>query len=346
MSAMTEPASPADPPHALTLAQIAELAGVSTATVSKVLNGRTEVAPATRTLVEGLIHRHGYRRQKKRPKAAALIEVAFHEMDGPCAIEIIKGVQRVAREHHLAVVLSEMRERPTPPRGWVEEVLSRRSCGVIAIFCELTDAQRAQLRTRDIPVVLVDPAGAPNRVPSVGAGNWSGGLAATRHLLDLGHRRIAIITGAPHVLSSRARLDGYRAAMDAAGVPVDPALVVAGDFDVAEGLAHARALLALPDPPTAVFAGNDATAVGVYQAADQAGVRIPHDLSVVGFDDLPMAQWLVPPLTTIRQPLTDMAAAATGMLVALMDGGRPPQTRLEFTTQLVTRRSTAPPATG
>jgi DNA-binding LacI/PurR family transcriptional regulator len=345
MSATTEPSSPADPPQALTIAQIAELAGVSTATVSKVVNGRTQVAPETRTLVEGLIRRHGYRRQKRRPSPAPLIELAFHELEGTHAMDIIKGVERVAREHRLGVVLSATEGRRTPARGWIEDVLSRRPTGVISIFSQLTETQCAQLHARGIPLVLVDPSGDPrHQVPSVGAGNWSGGLSATRHLLDLGHRRIAIITGPARALSSRARLDGYRAAMDAARVPVDPDLVLEGDFSVLGGLLHARRLLALPEPPTAVFTSNDAQAVGVYHAAFEAGARIPHDLSVVGFDDKPMAQRQDPPLTTNRQPLTDMAAAATGMLVTLAQGGLLPQSRMELTTNLVLRQSTAPPA--
>lgn len=343
MTTTREPApSGATPSRPPTIAQLAELAGVSTATVSKVVNGRSDVAPETRALVESLIRQHGYRRQKKRPTAAPLIELVFHELEGAYAMEIIKGAAPVAREHDLAVVLSELRGEDTTGRGWIEGAISRRPTGVIAVFSGLTEAQLERLRTRDIPLVLVDPTGDPaRRIPSVGAGNWSGGLAATRHLLELGHRRVAVITGPAHALSSRARLDGFRAAMDTAGVPVDPALVRQGDFTVKGGLAHARALLALPDPPTAIFACNDEQANGVYQVAHEMGLRIPADLSVVGFDDLPIAQWLIPALTTIRQPLAEMAAAAAAMVVALARGETPPQHRIELTTDLVVRGSTA-----
>ncbi|MEU6719071.1 LacI family DNA-binding transcriptional regulator [Nonomuraea sp. NPDC046802] len=337
----TKDSSGADRP--LTIAQLAELAGVSTATVSKVVNGRSEVAPETRTLVEGLIREHGYRRQKRRVSPAALVELVFHALEGDYPIEIIKGVEQVAREHHLAVVLSELQHRHTPGKGWIEGVLSRRPTGVIAVFSGLTDGQRDQLATRDIPLVLLDPTGDPGHlVPSVGAGNWSGGLSATRHLLQLGHRRIAIITGPDYALSSRARLDGYRTALDTAGVPVDPALIRRGDFLVEGGLAQAKHLLRLPDPPTAIFACNDGQAVGVYQAAHELGLRIPDDLSVVGFDDLPPTRWAVPPLTTIRQPLTEMAVTAANMLVKLAQGEPLPQSRIELGTELVVRSSTAP----
>ncbi|MFC4116384.1 LacI family DNA-binding transcriptional regulator [Nonomuraea zeae] len=328
-----------------TIAQLAELAGVSTATVSKVVNGRSEVAPETRAQIERLISEHGYRRQRRRGSPAALVELVFHALEGDYPIEIIKGVEQVARENSLAVVLSELRRRHVPGRSWIEEVLSRRPTGVIAVFSGLTDEQRDQLTTRDIPLVLLDPSGDPGlKEPSVGASNWSGGLSATRHLLGLGHRRIAVITGPDYAMASRARLDGYRAALEAAGVPVDPELIGRGDFLVEGGLTQAQRLLRLPDPPTAIFACNDGQAMGVYQAAHELRLRIPDDLSVVGFDDLPSMRWMTPPLTTIRQPLTEMGAAAATMLVALAQGAPLPQSRIELGTDLVVRASTAPPA--
>lgn len=329
----------------LTIAQLADHAGVSIATVSKVVNGRDNVAPETRELVEGLIRRYGYRRQKRPVKAAPLLEVVFHELRGLYGIEVINGVEAVARRHHLGVVVSELGGHRTPGRGWVEDALARRPTGVIAVFAELGDDQREQFRSRGVPLVFVDPAGGPEPdAAAVGANNWSGGLAAARHLLELGHRRIAVITGPEHVLSARARLDGYRAALDLAGVPIDPALVRTGDYQIADGLHHGRELLRLSDPPTAIVTGNDGEAMGVYQAAAEAGLRIPEDLSVVGYDDLPAAEWSVPPLTTVRQPLREMASAAAEMLLTLARGGPLPRSRVELATELVVRGSTAPPA--
>jgi len=131
--------------------------------------------------------------------------------------------------------------------------------------------------------------------------------------------------------------------MDEAGVPIDPRLVSHGRFHVEEGIETGRALLALPDRPTAIFAGNDLQALGVYQAAREARLHIPEDLSVVGFDDLPVAQWVGPPLTTIRQPLIDMATVAAEMVLSIARGEDPPQTRIELATELIIRESTAPP---
>ncbi|MEU4742811.1 LacI family DNA-binding transcriptional regulator [Actinosynnema sp. NPDC023658] len=343
MTSTTRPTGAPAERGGATIARIAELAGVSTATVSKVVNGRSEVAPETRALVEGVIREHGYRRQKKQNRAA-LVELVLHELEGAYAMEVIKGVERVAGEHELALVLTELHGRHTPGRTWIDGVLTRKPAGVITVFSAPTSAQREQLASRGIPFVLVDPTSDPtHEYPSVGTSNWDGGLSATRHLLDLGHRRIAAITGPSAALSSRARLDGYRAALDNAGVPVDPALIRTGDFNIVDGLAHGRDLLRLDEPPTAIFAFNDAQAYGVYQAAHEAGLRIPHDLSVVGFDDLPPAQWAIPALTTVHQPLREMAAAATSIIVTLAQGDPLPQNRIMLTTELVIRASTAAP---
>ncbi|MCK2218474.1 LacI family DNA-binding transcriptional regulator [Actinomadura sp. ATCC 31491] len=330
-------------PQPLTIAQLAELAQVSIATVSKVVNGRAQVGAGTRALIEGLIREHGYRPRRRRAAAAPLVELAFHAMDGEYLTEIAKGVERVAREHRLAVVLSQPPHPGTAGEGWIEGVLGRRPTGVIAVFSSLTEAQRDQLATRRIPLVLLDPEDDPSpRVPSVGANNWNGGLMATRHLLGLGHRRIAAIAGPDRALPSRARLDGYRSALDLAGVPADPALIGRGDFLVAGGLAEAERLLRLPDPPTAIFTCNDGQAAGVYRAAYRLGLRIPDELSVVGFDDLPVVRWMNPPLTTVRQPLTDMAATATELLLGLARGELPARHRIELGTELIVRESTAP----
>jgi len=331
-------------PPRITIADVAAVAGVSVPTVSKVVNRRFDVSPDTRRRVEAVIVELGYKRRPRSSATAGLLELIFHELESEWALEIVKGVDRVARENHLAVVTTELQGRHTPGRGWIEGVIDRRSIGVIAVFSDLSEMMHAQLRASGIPFVVIDPTGEPlHDTPSVGATNWSGGLAATRHLLGLGHRRVGIITGPIDILCSRARLDGYRAAMDAAGLKVDPDLVAYGDFHVQSGIERARAMLRLPDPPTAIFAGNDLMALGVYQAARKEHLRIPDELSVVGFDDLPVAGWVGPPLTTIRQPLTEMAVTAARLVLGLAHGTAPAQTRVELATELVLRESTAPP---
>ena len=328
-----------------TIARVAAQAGVSVPTVSKVINGRADVSPETRRRVEAAIREQGYQRSERAQRAAPILELTFHELESEWALEIVRGVERVAGKHHLAVVLSELHGRRTPGRGWIEGALARRPTGVIAVFSDLDESVRTQLRTRGIPFVVVDPTGEPlHDTPSVGAANWNGGLAATRHLLGLGHRRIAVIGGPEGILCSRARMDGYRAAMDAARVEVDAELMSHGQFQVEEGVRRGRTLLHLADRPTAIITGNDLQALGVYQAAREARLHIPEDLSVVGFDDLPVARWVSPPLTTIRQPLFEMAVAAAELVLTLARGEQPIQTRVEYATQLVVRESTAPPS--
>ena len=330
----------------VTIAQIAEEAGVSPPTVSKVVNGRGEVAAATRDRVEAVIQKHGYQRRKAATEAPpTVIDLVFHELESPWAMEIIRGVEGAAREAGLSIVLTELQGHERPDRSWLDAVASRRSAGLILVISDLNVRQRAQLTARRLPFVVVDPVGEPTAdMPSVGATNWSGGLAATRHLVKLGHRRIAMIGGPAEILCSRARIDGYRAALETAGLPVDPQLIRHGDFHVESGYDQARALLDLPEPPTAIFAGSDMQALGVYEAARLHGLSVPADLSVVGFDDLPIARWTSPPLTTIRQPLGEMAATAAQLVLQLSRGETPATHRFELATSLVVRDSTAPPS--
>lgn len=328
-----------------TLAEIAREAGVSAPTVSKVLNGRADVAPATRHRVEGLLRAHGYRRRRAEATRSPLIDLVFHELDSAWALEVIRGVENVARVAGLSVVLSESAGRLTPGRTWADQVAARRPHGVILVLSELDESQRALLTSRSIPFVVMDPAGDPGTdVPSIGATNWQGGLAATRHLVELGHTRIGAITGPSRMLCSRARVDGYRAALETAGLPVDPSLIAAGDFHHDAGHRLGLQLLGRPDRPTAVFAGNDLQALGLYEAARELGLRVPEDVSVVGFDDLPVARWVGPPLTTVRQPLTEMAEAAARLVLDLGRGdATAAATRVELATSLVVRSSTATP---
>lgn len=320
----------------VTIAHIADAAGVSIPTVSKVVNGRADVAPETRERVERMLREHGYKRPTGSPPNASLLDVVFNELESPWAMEIIKGVEEVARENDLGVVLSAQEGPGAIGRSWVDAVASRRSAGLILVVSELTPEQIGRLTARSIPFVVVDPAGEPAAgVPAVGATNWNGGLSATRHLLELGHTRIGMIGGPPTMLCSRARVDGYRAALETAGLQVDPDLIRWGTFHLEAGFEQGSALLDLADPPTAIFAGSDLQAFGVYEAARVKGVGIPQQLSVVGFDDLPMARWVGPPLTTIRQPLTEMAATAARLVL-----GQAEDRRVELATTLVVRQST------
>lgn len=328
-----------------TIATIAKEAGVSVPTVSKVLNGRSDVAEGTRTRVEALIRKHGYQRRKAASTTLApMIDLVFHRLGSAWSMELIRGVEAVAREAGVEVVLSEAGQGRVPRKEWLESALKRRPLGVVLVFSDLEEAQRRQLETRNIPFVVVDPVGdMSDEVPAIGSANFNGGLVATRHLIDLGHERVAVIGSALDVPCSRARIAGFRVAMEGAGLQVDPRFVRHGDFYIAGGYRHGKELLSRPDRPTAIFAGSDLQALGVYKAARELGLDVPRDVSVVGYDDLDAATWVDPELTTVEQPLMEMGEQATRLVLALSRGERPSSTRMDLAVSLVVRQSTGPP---
>ncbi|WP_377267972.1 LacI family DNA-binding transcriptional regulator [Peterkaempfera sp. SMS 1(5)a] len=335
-------------PRSATIATIAQEVGVSVATVSKVLNGRTDVAPDTRARVEASLDRHHYRRRTRRqPVATNKIHLVFHEFDYAWAMEIIQGVESAVSAYGAELVLAQLGGRHRPSDSWLDTLLGRQPMGVLFVACGLTPPQQARLRRQRVPFVAVDTDSAPpESVPTVGSNNWNGGLIAARHLLELGHTRIAVISGPEELLCSRARVAGFRSAHDEAGLTVDPDLVRYGTFYLDAGYEHGMDLLRRPNRPTAIFAGSDTQAMGVLRAARRLGLHLPGDLSVVGYDNLPVAAWMEPALTTVNQPLQDMASTAARMLLDLASGIDLTSNRIDLGTELVVRESTAPPAPG
>jgi DNA-binding LacI/PurR family transcriptional regulator len=298
------------------------------------------VSDDTRARVEELISRYGYR---KPPNRSNTVELVFRELESMWAVEIIRGVEQVARRNRVGLMISEFGLHDVTPTP-MDDMVERRPRAVLSV-AQLSDAEREQLAARGIPFVVFDPiTELPDSVPYVGATNWRGGQTATKHLIGLGHQRIAVIRGPAGQLCCDARMAGYVSAMATARLPVDPKLTIEAPLSREDGYAAARRLLALADRPTAVVTANDLQAFGVYLAAREAGLRIPEDLSVVGFDDVPVASWVDPPLTTVHQPLAEMAAAATELALALGRGEEPPQTGVEIATTLTVRGSTAGPS--
>jgi len=308
-----------------------------------VVHGRGDVAVGTRSRVEALLAEYKYAAPRRRDRPG-LIDLVFTDLS-PWAVEIIRGAEEAAFNEGCRIAVSVVAGE-TASGEWLARLSAGRATdGVILVLTDLPPAHRARLAALHVPVVIVDPVGQPDpRIPSIGAANWAGGFSASEHLIELGHRRIGTITGRPSLPCSQARLDGYRAALEQAGIPLDPALVYSGDFRFEAALDAATDMLALDDPPTAIFAGSDIQAMGVYEAARRHQLRIPDDLSVVGFDDLEMSSWVSPPLTTVIQPLAQMAAQATRMVLAIAEGTADRfSNRVELRTCLVIRASTAPP---
>ncbi len=332
----------------ITIAEIAAELGVSVPTISRVLNGREDVAAKTRVRVEEALTRHNYRKPvaPNSPfRSADLLDLVFHEAGSGWALEIIRGVEQAAGPEHIGVVLSQLGGSRRPSKEWLDSIMARRSIGVVLVLSGLDEDQRHQLDARSIPYVVIDAHGEPaSNVPTVGSNNWNGGLVATRHLIGLGHKRIAMISGPSDVLCSRARVDGFKSAHDEVGLSYDPALIRWGNFEKEAGYHHGLELLRAPDRPTAIFAGSDYQALGVMRAARELGLLIPRDLSIIGYDNLPVSDWLTPPLTTVNQPLAEMAMLATQTLISMARGKSIASPRVELGTDLVIRESTAPPA--
>jgi LacI family transcriptional regulator, galactose operon repressor len=330
-----------------TLATIARAAGVSVATVSKVLNGRDDVAPATRALVQDLLQRHYYvgRGQETRHPT---IELIFHGPLSAYSTEVIEGVLDAAMQSEVAVVLSkrlETGENADPSAtAWALGLAAAGRQAVISVCNEMPPGDLAALDRAALPLLVLDPlVNASADITSVGSTNYAGGLSAAQHLLALGHRDVGYVGGDRTAACNQARLHGFRGAMEAAGYPVPEDRILQRKFRYEEGLDGGAALLDRPDPPTAIFAGNDEIAVGVIEAARARDLRVPDDLSVVGFDDTQVARMSSPPLTTVRQPLRDMGSVALRTALQLAAGDRVDSHHVELATTLIVRHSTAPP---
>lgn len=327
------------------LSDIARKAGVSLSTVSKVLNDRPDVSDATRAKVQKLLSKNDYIRRVNPAKNSDLIEIVFEKFENLWGLQLLNGAVKEGHKHGLNVVISENGSRTHPDPEWIEGVLRRRPYGIILVFSDLTPPEKSKLARCGIPFATVDPSGDPSPDNmSVLSDNWTGGLIATRHLLSLGHTRIGIVTGPNEMMCSKARLDGYSAALEERGLTVEPSLIRTGDFTTSGGFREGIELLKDPHTrPTAIFAGSDLQAMGVYEAARRLSIRIPQDLSVIGFDDLQLSEYMGPALTTIRQPLHDMAASATRMLINAREG-KDGAKRVILPTTLIQRDSARRPA--
>lgn len=320
------------------------------ATVSKVVNGRPDVAPSTRAQVQELLHEHAYVARRLDPTRVPSVELLFHVPLTPYSLEVLQGVLDSAADVGVDVVVTK---RPAgthqpgtvPSSHWVRRLATAGRQAVIAVASDLTAADLAALARARVPLVVIDPINMPRaRVVSIGSTNFSGGLAATQHLLELGHRRIAYLGGPKTAACNQARMHGYRGAMEAAGIRIAKGYVRTGEFRYEDGLVEGGALLELAQPPTAIVAGNDESALGILEAARARGLRVPEELSVVGFDDTESARVASPPLTTVAQPLQRMGAAALRTALRLAAGEKLDSHHVELATELIVRSSTAPPS--
>jgi LacI family transcriptional regulator len=329
----------------VTIIDVARLAGVSVSTVSKVINDRYGVAPETYDKVMDIVSDLGYESSlvasSLRRNSTNVIGILVPEFE-PFSTELLKGISSAVEGtgYELLAYSGNLEHNQV---GWERRSLSRLAgtlidgAVIVAPTASVTDAT--------IPVVAVDPHTGKTGPSTVEADNVGGARAATQHLIELGHRRIAHIRGRTDLVSAQLREQGYREALVAAGIPFDPELVRVGGYRAAETTDAARELLSRSDRPTAVFAANDLSAIRVLEIARDLGLRVPEDLSVVGFDNVPEAANAVPALTTVAQPLHQMGAEAVRLLLGLLAGGTT-EDHLLLPASLVVRASTSPPAEG
>jgi LacI family transcriptional regulator len=329
------------PSSRVTIRDVAARAGVSVATVSKVINARYGVSADTSARVKAVIDELGYEAslvaQSLRNHQTNVIGILVADLE-PFSTELLKGAADSIRGTGFELVVYSAGGRVGDHVGWERRYLSRLSGtlvdGAILVTPTVVDVRYGA------PIVAVDPHAGPSDLPTIDSDNLRGAILATEHLLALGHRRIAMLTGRPDLQSARLREEGYRQALTAAGVPVDERLVQVGAYDPEVSVNSARRLLSRPDRPTAIFAANDLSAIATVDAATELGLTVPDDLSVVGFDNVPESALCSPPLTTVHQPIREMGQCAIQLLIRLIRGDTAEPIHLTLATSLVVRRST------
>lgn len=318
---------------------VAREAGVSPATVSRVINGHPQVSAETRERVKRAIESLGYDMRSSRLAAdRRLAALIVPDVTSTFFGEIIAGVERVLFEQECDVVLYNVGNRP------LADIINRISkldvVGLVTVTPHIGEEEQFGSRDLKVPLVVVDYHNEGSASPHVSVDNLRAGYSATRYLIQKGHRGIGMITGPLYVQSAMERLRGFRLALDEAGIAFEQKWVIEGDFTEAGGFAATQAIVSSGGPlPTAIFCSNDLTAAGALRALKQAGVSVPGDMSIVGFDDLPVARLITPALTTMAQPMREMGEIAARMLLRLISGDRLETDRIILEAKLVVRES-------
>jgi LacI family transcriptional regulator len=331
----------------LTIKDIASLSGVSYATVSRVLNDHPSVRPAVRARVWQVINEHKY-----TPQAAArnlvnqrthVIGVLFprsahYLLANPIFASLAQGIgQECARRGYISMLSLELRNMEE--KMLLNVLRSRYYDGVVLVSNDANDSLPHFLKETGIPYTRIghDPNG--DDLKSIDIDNVEGAYKAVAHLAALGHQRIACIKGPPWEVCIPFRYEGYKKALEDAGLPLDGRLVDEGDWTPDSGYEVMQRFLHLDEPPTAVFSSNDLMAAGVIHAIYEHGLSVPEDIAIVGFDDLPQTSFIMPPLTTVHQPSVEMGMRATEMLIDQIDGKDCQPTHLMLSTTLIVRQS-------
>jgi len=331
----------------VTIVDVAARAGVSFGTVSRVINKDVHVKEETRQRVREAMQDLGFVANRQARSLAGgksnTIGVLVPDLGTGYIGEIIRGIDAELGLTGLDLVLYTTHRTASKEASYVANLATGMVDGLLLVLPRNPADYMGTLTRQKFPFVLIDHQGIGRDCPAVGATNWQGAFNAAEYLIRLGHQRIGFITGWMDLGCAADRLDGYRSALRTHHLPDAPELVYEGTFFQPDGFAGASAFLDLPDPPSAIFASNDVMAMGAMDAVRSRGLRVPEDVSVLGFDDIAQAALVHPALTTVRQPLEQMGRVATQML---LDGLKNPSetiNRLELPTELVIRASTSPP---
>jgi LacI family transcriptional regulator, galactose operon repressor len=316
----------------MTIRDIARLAGVSKATVSRVLNQKPDVDPTTRERILRLMEEWSFVPSITASGLAGgrsrVIGILIPSLTWPSIPEIMRGVSEVVEQTPYELLLysitHEQDRTEKIQRDVIDRILATKlAAGLLAVFPGQSSQHLTKLHEQGFPIVMIDDQAEPSSIPWVGACNRKGSYAATRYLLRLGHRRIAYIQGPSKFLVSCERYQGYCEALCEAGITLDPTLVMEGDFMPSGGRGCASKLLTMEERPTAIFAANDLMAYGVLEAAEEYGLQVPDDLSLIGFDDIPLSAHTRPALTSVRQPFYSIGQRAIELLLSLLESPRP-----------------------
>jgi LacI family transcriptional regulator len=336
-------------PPRLTIEQIAELAAVSRSTVSRVLNDHRSVRPDVRARVQHIIQEQRYSPRaaarslaSRRSNAIGLLipRSAMAIFADPFFPYVIQGITETCTDRGYFIMLSMVTHERE--QDFYERVLRGHHVdGLIMLSSDIDDPILPQLIRDEIPLVLIGRHPYLHEVSSVDVDNREGAAQAVRHLIELGHTRIAAITGPQYMAVAMDRRDGYKQALAAAAMPIRPELIVESDFTQPGGYRAMQTLLEAVPRPTAVFVGSDPMAVGAVRAMQEQGLRVPEDVAIASFDDLPLATLVTPSLTTVHQPVYELGAAAVDVLLNRLDlPANAPPSQLRLQTHLVVRQST------
>lgn len=330
----------------VTVKDVAEKSGVSVSTVSHVINGTRFVSEDLKTKVrkamDDLEYKPNLIARSLRTKRSNVLGLIIADITNPYYSEIARNIEYLGHQKGYTVMLCNSEGDPIKEEFYIRRLTEARADGIIIVSSKIQPELLTEMTGEKLPVILIDKHGSGIHQDLIAIDEFEGGRLATEHLIQLGHCRIACVNGVSVNYLNLDRLNGYRMAMKAAGLEVDPRLEISSGFDVDDGFRHGQILLAMENRPTAIFATGDLIAYGVIQAAHQMGIHIPNDLSVVGFDDIYLSKFFIPPLTTISQPIYEISESAVNCFFERMENTQKTGRTIHYNIHLEVRESTGP----